>query len=70
MTEENLPTILTCDDIDKMLLYLKNYEIKKRCCFKCSKDFFANYDDMKCDECFFSQFPKDDVRNFYKSFLV
>ena len=48
------PTIITKDDIDKVVEMLLNSEIKKKCCLNCGKHFFPNYHDCECDECFFS----------------
>lgn len=67
--DEDAPTIITREDIDKFVEQLMNFEIKEHVCFGCGKSFFRNYDYMKCDECFFSQFPKEDVERFYRSFL-
>ena len=65
------PTELTLSYIDKVFSKLMNgdFDIKKRPCWKCSKDFLPNYDEMKCDECFFAQFPKEQVKEFCKSFF-
>lgn len=65
------PTQITRTDIDKFIENLNSgkYDIKLRPCFKCSKEFYPNYDSEKCDECFFAQFPKDQVKEFYRSFF-
>lgn len=68
---EDFPTVITIDDIDNLCKKFENgdFDIKSRTCWQCGKEFLSNYDDMKCDECFFAQFPKEDVKAFYKSFL-
>ena len=63
------PTVLTKEDVDTCVEKLMSEEIESRTCEKCSKKFFPNYDQFKCDECFFSQFPKEQVKEFYKSIL-
>ncbi len=63
------PTQIISIDIDKTMEMLMNFEIKPRICFKCSKQFFQNYHDMSCDECYFAQFPKDQVKKFYSRFF-
>lgn len=67
------PTELTCDDLDKFLQYLMNEEIKPSECCECSKKFYGgSYGSHigKCDECWFSQFPEEDVREFCMKFLM
>lgn len=68
---DDSPTELTREDIDKFIEDLMGgkYDIKKRPCWKCSKPFYPNYDDSKCDECFFARFPKEEVQAFYRSFF-
>lgn len=64
------PTEITKDDFDKVYEKLINdSEIKKRKCWKCSKDFFANYSMDECDECYFARFPKEEREAFYRSFF-
>lgn len=63
------PTEITKEDVDNLVSHLLNLEILKFTCFKCCKEFLPNYDTSLCDECFFSQFPKKNVHEFYKSFL-
>lgn len=65
------PTEITREDIDNFFNKLLNgdFDIKLRPCFKCSKSFFPNYNDMECDECWFSRFPKKEVKDFYRSFF-
>lgn len=65
------PTQLTSKDINDFMKKLENgdFDIKMHACWECSKEFLPNYDSMKCDECFFSQFPKDQVKAFYRSFF-
>lgn len=67
----NCPTEITFQDIDTFFEKLKNgeYDPKMRRCFKCNKEFWPNYDIDKCDECYFSQFPKEQVKAFYRSFF-
>lgn len=73
MTSEidDKPTELTCEDVDKFVEKMMNgdFDIKKRSCWECSKDFFPNYHDMECDECYFSKFPKEQVQAFYRRFF-
>jgi hypothetical protein len=68
---DDSPTELTIEDVNKFLHELLNgdFDLKPRPCFKCSKEFFPNYDLTECDECFFSQFNKKDVEAFCKSFF-
>lgn len=63
------PTILTREDIDKAIEKLMNFELKKRPCWSCAKEFYANYSREECDECFFAKFPKDEREAFYRSFF-
>lgn len=65
------PTELTVDQIDNVIKYLMNYEIKHSQCFKCGKKHFGSYGYNKneCDECWFSRFPKEDVEKFCKTFF-
>lgn len=65
------PTELTVEDIDNFVNKMMNgdFDMKYRPCWKCSKEFLPNYDDVKCDECYFSQFPKEQVQEFYRSFF-
>lgn len=69
--ENTDPTIITSEDVDSFAKSLLNgdFDIKYRPCWKCDKDFYPNYDMDKCDECFFAQFPKEEVKEFYKSFF-
>jgi hypothetical protein len=69
--DDDKPTILSQADIDKFVTDMMNgkYDIKKRPCLKCSKDFFPNYCDIECDECWFSRFPKEQVEAFCRSFF-
>lgn len=55
------PTEITAKDIDNFLEKLMNgdYCMKPRPCFTCSKNFIPSYNDMDCDERWFSRFPKD-----------
>ena len=71
MIEEDYPTELTIQDIDNLVKKFMNgdFDIKKRECFTCSKEFFPNYHDFECDECFFSRFPEKEVERFYRSFF-
>jgi hypothetical protein len=74
MANESFPnesTILSREDIDNFLKKLLNgdFDIKKQTCLICTKEFFPNYDDCKCDECYFAQFPKEQVKQFYRSFF-
>lgn len=67
----NCPTEITAKDIDDFFSKLMNddFDIKIRPCWKCSKDFFPNYHNAECDECYFSRFPKEEVEAFYRSFF-
>lgn len=69
---DNKPTILTKEDIDKVVDYFLNYEIKPNTCFSCGKEYyFESYGHhiCECDECWFKRFPKDQVEAFYRSFF-
>lgn len=65
------PSVLCKEDVDKAADYLRNYEFQDMECVKCRKTFCESQlgTDGKCDECFFSQFPKEKVIEYYKSFL-
>jgi ribosomal protein L37AE/L43A len=66
------PTILTAADIDKFVDSLMNSEIKKHQCRKCSKEYyFDSYGHHigQCDECWFANFPKEEVEAFCRSFF-
>lgn len=65
------PTEITVDDLDRFLEIYMNKEIKPNVCFKCNKEYFGSYGHhiSECDECFFSRFPKEQVRAFYRSFF-
>lgn len=66
------PTELTIEDIDNFVKNLKeNSEIKTETCIKCSKSYFNSYGYHKneCDQCYFSRFPKEEVKEFCRSFL-
>jgi uncharacterized OB-fold protein len=65
---EDKPTELTTEDIDNLVHKLLNSDIKQEYCFKCGKEFFPRTNGL-CDECFFSQFPKDEVAKFCEGFL-
>lgn len=69
--EKDKPTEISIEDFDKIIERFENgeFDIKMRQCFKCQKEFLPNYDDMKCDECYFSQFPKEQVKQFMRSFF-
>jgi hypothetical protein len=64
-------TELTIEDIDIFVAKLMNgdYDIKMRLCFKCSKDFIPNYHDFECDECYFSKWPEEERKRFFRSFF-
>lgn len=71
MNDDN-PTELTEKDIDKCCEMLMNSEIKPNICLKCSKKYYlGSYGNHigECDECWFSRFPKDEVKDFCRSFL-
>lgn len=66
------PTEITEKDIDLFVEKLMGQEIIKHNCFKCSKSyFFGSYGHHigECDECWFARFPKEDVKQFYRSFF-
>lgn len=65
------PTQITPEDIDIVVKNLMEgcYAPQKEKCLKCCKEFFPNYARFKCDECFFAQFPKEEVMAFYRSFF-
>jgi hypothetical protein len=67
----NKPTEITTEDIDRFVEYLMNSEIKKHQCFKCSKEYLQSYGHhmQECDECWFSRFPEEQVKEFYRSFF-
>ena len=66
---EDKPTELTMEDIDNFVSKLIESQINTRTCFKCGCEFFPNYHGYKCDGCFFSQFPKEQVKEFCRSFF-
>jgi hypothetical protein len=63
------PTELTVQDLQKFYEFLINDTIKLHKCWNCSKDFLRNYSYELCDDCFFDQFPKDEVQKFMRNFL-
>lgn len=66
------PTILTRENLETYFNKLMKEEIKPHYCFKCSKEYFLNsygHHIGECDECWFSRFPKEEVREFYRSFF-
>ena len=66
------PSEITSSDIDRLVDMLMTSEIKEKVCYSCSKKyFFDSYGDHigKCDECWFSMFPKEEVEAFYRSFF-
>jgi len=70
--EEDQPTILTCEDIDNFVEKLMAQEIKAHHCCKCAKKYFGGsygHHIGECDECWFSRFPKEQVKEFYRSFF-
>lgn len=73
MLEEDKPTELTAEDIDKFVNSCMSgaFDIKFRSCWKCSKEHFPNYGAhlMECDECFFSRWPKKEREAFFRSFF-
>lgn len=73
MDEEDKPTELTKEDIDKFFNGLMNgdYDAKPRFCLNCSKSHFPSYGSSvgECDECWFDRFPKEQVQEFYRSFF-
>ncbi len=64
------PTELTKADIDAFVERLMTEEIKFHDCPGCSKQCLPNYDFYLCDECFFGQFPKEQVTKFYESIVA
>jgi hypothetical protein len=66
------PTVLTRDDIDNFVKKLETHEIPRHTCLNCSKTYiFDSYGHHVgvCDQCWFDQFPKEQVREFYRSFF-
>lgn len=71
-TIDDEPTEITSADLDKCIDMLMNSEIKAHECFKCSKRYFGGsygHHIGECDECWFNRFPKDQVKEFYRSFF-
>jgi ribosomal protein L37AE/L43A len=70
--DSDKPTILSISDIDKMCDSLNNSEIKSHQCRKCSKEYIHDsygHHIGECDECWFSRFPKEEVKAFFRSFF-
>lgn len=65
----NCPTIITAADIDAFVQHLEKFEVKSRPCIECSNEFYPNYDICMCDECYFAQFPKEEVEKFMRRFF-
>jgi ribosomal protein L37AE/L43A len=65
------PTEITRDDVDRFVETLMKQEIPKYQCRKCSQTYFQSYGSHIefCDECWFAQFPKEEVEAFYRSFF-
>jgi hypothetical protein len=71
-TENDKPTELSLEDINKFVESLMNSEIKIHECRKCSKSYIHDsygHHIGECDECWFSRFPKEQVKEFYMSFF-
>jgi len=67
---DDRPTELTREDIDSFVLSLMDKEIQTHSCCKCSKEYIHDsygHHIGECDECWFSQFPKEQVQEFYRS---
>ena len=65
----NEPTELTREDIDSFFENLLTSDIPILCCIGCDKRFLQNYDYYLCDECYFAQFPKKEVKEYFESVL-
>ena len=63
------PTELTKDDIDAFVEKMMTDEIQLHECTGWSNKFLQNYDYYLCDECYFEQFPKEEVKKFYQSII-
>ena len=66
------PTEITRKDIDDFVDKLLNSELKAHKCMKCSNEYYLGsygHHIGECDECWFSRFPKDEVKDFYRSFF-
>lgn len=62
------PTILTRENIDKFAEKIMNSTIPIPQCIKCSKKYILDsygHHIGECDECWFSRFPKEEVKEFY-----
>lgn len=71
MENQDKPTKLTPEDIDKLIEHLMNSGIKIHSCIKCSKEYIGSYGHSisECDECYFSRFTKEEREAFYRSFF-
>lgn len=71
--ENEEPCILTQQSIDEFIKRLQSdeFDLKLKTCFSCGTEHFPNYGShlCECDQCFFNRFPKEEVEEFYKSFL-
>jgi hypothetical protein len=69
--EMNESTELKKEDLDEIMRRIigGEFDMKKIKCWGCEKEFYNSRDGMNCDECFFKKFPKEQVENFYRSFL-
>ena len=65
------PTILKREDLEAFAQGLKSGEFATKVpnCEKCNKEFFPSCHDFRCDECYFAQFPKEQVTKFCKSII-
>lgn len=72
MEKDSGPTILEREDFEKCIKKLfEDTRLKVKECVHCGKESFLNYGAClgECDECWFSRFPEEEVRKFYRSFL-
>lgn len=71
MNNDN-PTELKREDVDRFVESIMSNEIKSHQCIKCSKNYILDsygHHIGECDECWFSRFAKDQVKEFFRSFF-
>lgn len=68
-SEMDEPTIFTREMIDKFVEKCMHEEILPIVCLKCGKEQFGGFNHHLCDECHFSRYPKQAVKEFHQKFF-
>lgn len=71
--DDDTPTELTLSYINNFIEKINKNEldIKFIPCSSCGKEYLPSYGEFfcECDECWFKRFPKEQIKDFYKSFF-